>query len=175
MDLRLRLSYQSLRSILLNYGLDVMETQEFREAFLQEHHYTTTVAEHSINVAVIGIILCVLLMKMHVKVDVEMVVHAALCHDLGIMGREGKYKSEFECCMKHPVDSVKVASCLFPEWDEKTLKCIETHMWPARPGRPRSVEGYVITLADKYACVMECTHRSTTYHCRNIVFSYATI
>ena len=173
--MRVELSCYSLRSILLNYGWDVMETREFREAFLQEHHYTTTVAEHSINVAVIGIILCILLIKAHIRVDIEMVVRAALCHDLGIMGREDKYKSEFECCMRHPVDSVKVAHGLFPEWDDKTLQCIETHMWPARPGRPHSIEGYVITLADKYASVMEFTHRATTYHCRNIVFNYATV
>lgn len=175
MDLAYRLSYYSLRSVLLEYGIDIMETPAFRGAFQQEHHFTTTVAEHSINVAVISIILCIFFNQVHIKADMQTVVRAALCHDLGILGREQKYTSEFQCCMQHPVDSVRVAKELFPEWDERTLKCIETHMWPARPGRPRSAEGYIVTLADKYASVMECTHRKTTYHCRNIVLNYARV
>lgn len=170
----LDLSYYNLKQIILTYGLDIMQTPEFQDAFLQEHHYHTTVAEHSINVAVAGVIMCVLLDRLHVSFDLEYVVQASLCHDLGIMGREEKYRSEFECCMRHPLESVEVARRIIPNCSERTLEAIETHMWPARPGCPKSVEGFIVTLADKHAAIMECMHRSTSYHCRHINFRYVT-
>lgn len=171
----LSLSYYNVRNILLKYGLDIMETQEFQEAFQQEHHYNTTVAEHSVNVAVIGIMICLLLSRIHVEMDMRMVVCASLCHDLGIMGRETKYRNEIQCCWQHPLDSVEVAKKILPDADWKTLNCIETHMWPVRPGCPKSMEAFVITLADKGAAVMECAHRGEPYHCRHIVVRYAVI
>ncbi len=160
------LSIGHVRSILLSYGAEVMQSEEFQAAFYQTHHLRTTVAVHSINVAVISIILCLLLSKLHVMMDLQSVVQAALCHDLGILGREQKYHNSFECCQQHPIDSVAVAQKILSQYDDKTLKIIETHMWPARPGRPRSMEGVVVTLADKYAAVMEGTHRA--YRCRHI-------
>lgn len=170
----LNLSYYTLKQVILTYGMDIMATPEFQRAFEQEHHYHTTVAEHSINVAVAGVIMCVLLGRMHIDYDLESVVQAALCHDLGIMGREEKYHSEFECCMRHPVESVEVARRIIPDCSERTLGAIETHMWPARPGCPKTVEGFVVTLADKHAAIMECAHRTTSYHCRHINFRYVT-
>ena len=171
-DLALELSYYNLKQMILTYGMDIMVTPEFQQAFLQEHHYHTTVAEHSINVAVTGLILCILLKYVHVDCDPESVVQAALCHDLGIMGREKKYRSEFECCMRHPLESVEVARRILPDCSDRTLTAIETHMWPARPGCPKSVEGFVVTIADKHAAIMECAHRTTSYHCRHIDFQY---
>lgn len=164
------LSLQNVKNLLFTYGTDVMETPEFQNAFYQIHHVRTTVAVHSINVAVISIVLCLLLAKIHVRTDMRSVVHAALCHDLGIMGRHTKYRSNFQCSQQHPVDSVAVARKILNQYDDKTLKIIETHMWPVRPGRPRSVEGYVVTLADKYAAIMEGTHRA--YHTRHIVLNH---
>ena len=171
----LSLSYYGLRNALLYYGIDIMETSEFQRAFLQEHHFTTTVAEHSINVAVISLMICAVLNKLHVKFSTEAVVQAALCHDLGIIGREDKFRNDFECCFQHPLDSVEVTRELLPDCDEKTLKAIETHMWPVRPGCPKSVEGFIITTADKYAAIMECAHRTSPYHCRHITFRYVTV
>lgn len=164
------LSLHNIKEILFAYGTDVMETPEFQEAFYQIHHVRTTVAVHSINVAIVSIVLCLLLARIHVRTDLRDVVRAALCHDLGIMGRHEKYRNNFQCSQQHPVDSVEVARKILDQYDDKTLKIIETHMWPVRPGRPRSVEGFVVTLADKYAAVMEGTHRA--YHTRHIVLTH---
>lgn len=162
-------SLHNVKDILFMYGADVIETPEFQDAFYQIHHVRTTVAVHSVNVAVISIVLCILLSRIHVRTNMKDVVRAALCHDLGIMGRHQKYRNNFECSQQHPVDSVEVAKKILDGYDDKTLNMIETHMWPVRPGRPRSVEGVIITLADKYAAVMEGTHRA--YHTRHIVLA----
>ena len=102
-------SLHNVKDILFMYGTDVIETPEFQDAFYQIHHVRTTVAVHSINVAVISIVLCILLSRIHVRTDMKDVVRAALCHDLGIMGRHQKYRNNFECSQQHPVDSVEVA------------------------------------------------------------------
>ena len=102
-------SLHNVKDILFMYGTDVIETPEFQDAFYQIHHVRTTVAVHSINVAVISIVLCILLSRIHVRTDMKDVVRAALCHDLGIMGRHHKYRNNFECSQQHPVDSVEVA------------------------------------------------------------------
>lgn len=160
-------SVANVREILFAYGTDVLKSDEFQEAFYQPHHVVTNVAVHSINVAIVSIVICLLLAKIGIQTNMRDMVRAALCHDLGIMGREKKYKNNRECCMQHPVDSVEVAKKILGDYDDKTLGIIETHMWPVRPGRPKSIEGYVITVADKYAAVMERVH--SDYHTRHIV------
>ncbi len=166
------LSLRNVETILFTYGREIMDSEEFQSAFCQIHHMRTTVAEHSINVAVISILLCLVLAKLHCAVDLQAVVQAALCHDLGILGREEKYHSNYQCCRQHPVDSVEVAKRILGDYDDKTLKIIETHMWPARPGRPHSLEGYVVTLADKYAAIREVS--AASYHSRHIAVNPGT-
>lgn len=166
------LSLHNVEGILFTYGREIMDSEEFQSAFCQIHHMRTTVAEHSVNVAVISILLCLVLTKMHRAVDLRAVVQAALCHDLGILGRENKYHSNYQCCQQHPVDSVETARRILREYDDKTLQIIETHMWPARPGRPSSLEGYIVTLADKYAAIREVT--AASYHSRHIAVNPGT-
>lgn len=160
-------SVGNVREILLTYGTDIMKSDEFQEAFYQTHHVVTNVAVHSINVTIVSIVIALLLLKVGVRVNMRDLVRAALCHDLGIMGRNEKYRNNRECCRQHPVDSVEVAKKILNDYDEKTLNCIETHMWPVRPGRPKYTEGYIITVADKYAAVMERVR--SDYHTRHIV------
>ena len=64
-----------------------------------------------------------------------------------------------ECCRLHPLESVRVSKELIPSIDHKTEEIIRCHMWPLNGWMPTSAEGYIITVADKYASVREFLYR----------------
>jgi uncharacterized protein len=102
------------------------------------------------------VLICYALRKLNIKANVPAVVIGALCHDLGILGRDKKYSSSKECSKEHPVDSVKVARELVPGLSDKSADIIERHMWPVGESKvPNSIEGVVVSVADKYSAVKD--------------------
>lgn len=151
-----------MRSLLYEYRGDILGSGEFQRAFGQTHHKCMTVADHSLGVCVICLYICLVLKKIHISVHVRDLTVAALCHDLGIMGRYEKYRSNFECCGRHPVDSLDCIRELIGEEEyndiiENSVRC---HMWPLTPLPPRYREGIILTTADKVSAVMERLGRS---------------
>lgn len=145
----------TIQDTLTLYGKRILQSDIFAEAMAQKHHFRTTVGLHCIHVAVISLILARKMEKTGAKIDEKRLVQACLCHDLGIVGRyEGKFRSTRDCCRRHPQESVQEAKKLLPDMDYKTECIIARHMWPATLFPPNSVEGYLITLADKM-CGME--------------------
>ena len=145
-----------IRKDIKRYGGDVLESEEMKKAFAQPHHKWSTVGEHTIRVALSSVLICYVLKKLHIRVSIPAVVIGALCHDLGIIGREEKYASSKECLKKHPTDSVLIARDIVDELPEKTEEIIERHMWPLGPSRaPNSIEGAVVSVADKYNAVKD--------------------
>ena len=129
-----------------------MDSEEMRRAFRQTHHVVSTVGNHTMRVAGTSLAACYALEKLGIKTDLESVVQGALCHDLGILGREGKYSNNMECCRRHPADSVEVARKLTGSIPQKTADIIERHMWPFGGCKfPNSLEGVVVSVADKAA------------------------
>ncbi len=138
------------------YGDAVLDSDEMRAAFDQQHHKWSTVGEHTIRVALTSVLICYVLRKLHIKVSIPAVVIGSLCHDLGIIGRSEKYANNRECLIGHPKDSVEIARELVDELPEKTEAIIERHMWPIGPAkRPNSIEGAVVSVADKYASIKD--------------------
>ena len=135
------------------YGADVLASPQFQTARTQIHHHTSTVAAHSMKVAMVSVAICSFLGKMHVKTDRRDVVLGALCHDFGILGRYDKFRNSRECCHQHPIDSVEEAMKVVPDLDEKTRKIIRYHMFPMTIHPPVSLEGVVVSVADKVASV----------------------
>ena len=89
----------------------------------------------------------------------------SLCHDLGILGRNEKFSSEKECSIEHPKESVAVARELIDVLPEKTEDIIERHMWPAGQSKaPNSIEGAVVSVADKYNAVKDIIKGSEVNH-----------
>ncbi|MCR4903572.1 MAG: HD domain-containing protein [Butyrivibrio sp.] len=144
-----------IKAVLVLYGKEVLKSEEFANAFKQTHHACSTVADHSLGVAVIAIAISMFLIHIHVKIELRYVVIAALCHDLGIIGRYEKYKNNIECCKRHPVDSVDVYRKIFGESNERIEDSIRNHMWPLTPVPPRYIEGVILTIADKVSATME--------------------
>ena len=138
------------------YGSRILESDEMQAAFDQTHHQWATVGEHTLRVTATSVMICYALKKLNIKANVPAVVIGALCHDLGILGRDKKFSSAKECSKEHPVESVKVAKELVPDLSEQSADIIERHMWPAGESKaPNSIEGVVVSVADKYSAVKD--------------------
>ena len=147
---------ERIKGDLMLYGSDVLKSEEMKKAFEQTHHQWTTVGEHTFRVAFSSVMICYALRKLNIKVSIPAVVIGALCHDLGILGRNEKFSSAKECSREHPKDSVEVARGLVSEMPEKAEDIIERHMWPAGDSEvPNSIEGVVVSVADKYSAVKD--------------------
>jgi 5'-deoxynucleotidase YfbR-like HD superfamily hydrolase len=137
------------------YGNQIMESPEFEQAMNQRHHKRSSVGMHTLRVVSASIWVCYILKKIHVQTDSESVVHGALCHDLGILGRDDKFESDKECYREHPMESVEVAERLLPELNETTKDIIRTHMWPVTPEVPTCKEAFIVSMADKVVAVRD--------------------
>ncbi len=145
------------------YGESILESDEMQQAYEQTHHRISTVGEHTMRVALSSVMICFALKKLHIKVNVPAVVIGSLCHDLGILGRSHKYADNRECSREHPKDSVAVARELVDDLPEKTEDIIERHMWPAGGSKaPNSLEGAIVSVADKYSAVKDIVKGSET-------------
>ena len=139
-----------------SFGGDILSSDELKEAYEQTHHMWSTVGEHTLRVTASSVMTCYALRKLGIKANIPAVVIGSLCHDLGILKRDEKYESKKECYREHPADSVKVAKELVPDLTEHSADIIERHMWPGGSSKlPNSVEGMIVSVADKYAAVKD--------------------
>ena len=146
---------ERIRNDLERYGGEVLESEEMKQAFDQTHHKVSTLGEHTMRVAMSSVMICYALRKLGVKVNIPVVVLGALCHDLGMLGRE-KYASARESSREHPKESVTVAKELVEDLPEEAESVIERHMWPIGEAEvPDSLEGAIVSVADKYNAVKD--------------------
>ena len=153
---------KALRDV-YHYGEDIVCTDIFKEAMMQTHHKKTTVGDHSTSVAVIALRMCRRLNYKVLRLDERRVVLAALTHDLGIVGRDEKYSGKFQTYVRHPKDSAKIAMTLLPDMNKKFYRTISRHMFPLTILPPSSVEGVIISVADKWAAIKDITSSREVY------------
>ena len=142
---------------IMKYGRDVINSAVFQRGFQQRHHVKMTVADHSMDVTIIALRLSRALQRLHIRIDEKTIVEGALCHDLGILGRDEKFKNGRDMCRMHPILSVDETKKLIPDMDEKLEGVVRRHMWPATAITmpPNSREGLIVMLADKYSATRE--------------------
>ncbi len=137
-------------------GADVLSSEEFKQAFHQQHHFRGNVGSHMINTAYYSYYLCKLLNKVGIETKTDELIISCLCHDLGIVGnRHHKYVTGPECLMSHPVDSIPIAHRLTGSLTPEQEDTIRSHMWPLASTRPHSKEGFILTIIDKYCSLLE--------------------
>ena len=147
------------------FGKEILNSDELKKAYQQTHHTWSTVGEHTLRVAAASVMICYALRKVHIRTDLSAVVKGSLCHDLGILGRNEKYASKRECSRQHPLDSVEVARKLVKDLPEKSADIIERHMWPGGHSKaPNSLEGVIVSAADKYAAIKDLVQGSELRH-----------
>lgn len=146
---------ERIRSDLELYGADVLQSDEMKQAYDQTHHKWSTLGEHTMRVAMSSVMICYALRKLHIKVNVPLVVIGALCHDLGMLDR-GRFSSMKESNLEHPKESVSVAKDILKDLPEEAESIIERHMWPIGESEaPDSLEGAIVSVADKYNAVKD--------------------
>ena len=67
------------------------------------------------------------------------------------------------CCWRHPVESVDVANLILEDLTEKEADSISNHMWPLAGNRPGSLEGMILTVADKYSSMLDAVKPKMSY------------
>ena len=139
------------RREILKEGQKVFATETFRKGLTQTHHRGTTVANHTLEVTDWALRIADALERKGISIDREEVLISALCHDLGIIGRDEKFSNTLQCWLQHPKDSVALAEELYPGLSSHTKRVIGRHMWPATPMFPTSREGWILDLADTIA------------------------
>ena len=135
-------------------GEDVLKSNIFRSIMKQKHH-NGTVGAHSIGVAEDSVKIADALEKIGLHPDRDVLVHASLCHDLGMLDRYTKYRSNLETWIRHPREGLKNTKENFPEITQKEEDCIRHHMWPLALVPPHTLEGMIICIADKKSAMRE--------------------
>ncbi len=131
------------------YGSDILKSEAFRKAGKEQHHVYGTVSQHTLSVCATSIRIARLCNKAGIQVNEKDLVEAALCHDLGMIGREEKYKDSKEAWKQHPKDSLEVARELVPDLSPNAESMILSHMWPVGGPTPTSKEAFILGIADK--------------------------
>lgn len=134
-------------SLIEIHGEDVISSKIFQRVAWQRHHIFSTVGYHSVHVAMIMVILSRLF-----KMDLRDIIRASLWHDVGIYDRESFRKVSMG--YEHPKRSLKLADSL-DALDETERDMIAHHMWPMCKEMPETLEGVLITIADKWCAVTE--------------------
>ena len=150
-------------SDILRYGKDILKSDVFRQAAGQKHHHYGTVLEHTINVCVVSLRLACQLENRGIAVCKKDLVHAGLCHDLGLVDRDNKYKTRIEAWKNHPQESAKIARELVPDMTPEAEDMILSHMWPIAGPPPGNNEGMLLCMADKYSSMSEWKKWLTDY------------
>ena len=140
---------------IIRYGKEILLSDIFRKTAVQRHHVQSTVMEHTMNVCIIAVKLCRDQMRKGVLLNEKDLVQAALCHDLGMVGRENKYKNALETCKRHPIDSAEIAKEIVPDLSPNAEQMIRSHMWPLSSIAPQSREGRLLCKADKFASMAD--------------------
>ena len=140
---------------ILEYGRDILSSEVFRQAAYETHHLHGNVSDHTINVCVVSLRLSNQLISRGISVCKKDLVQAALCHDLGMISRESKYKDRIDAWKSHPKESARIARELIPDLSAKAEEMILSHMWPVAGSPPRSNEGMLLCMADKYASMAD--------------------
>lgn len=112
-------------------------------------HHKMNRQQHSFNVSWYGFRLARLL-----RLDAVAAARSGLLHDLFYYNfRDGAY-SKNEHIYAHPQQALANARKLVP-LSPKEEDIILNHMWPMCPQRPHYKETYLVSLIDKYCCLLE--------------------
>ena len=134
--------------IIEEYGKDILSSIEFQRIVGQRHHIFSTVGYHSVHVAQKMLFLSRLF-----RMNERDAVRGSLWHDVGIYDR-ASFKGTSGTTSEHPIRSLKAAESS-GTLDDTQSDMIAHHMWPVTHGLPKTREGFMITLADKWCAITE--------------------
>lgn len=137
---------------------------------LYRQHYDTNCFDHCYNVAFYSYLICKKL-----NLDYISVSRAGMLHDLFLYDwRKKQPEHKRFHGFRHPRIALNNASKLF-DLNEKEKDIILKHMWPITIIPQKYIEGYIITLTDKYCALEESYNHYFNYFKKRKLFRYAYI
>ena len=122
----------------------VLEMKNYKQ------HYDTSCYDHCIEVAYWSYRFC----KKH-NLDYVAAARAGILHDLFLYNwRHSKKMLNGWHAFEHPKIALKNALAI-SNLTQKEQDIILKHMWPVTPIPPKSIEGFILTFADKYSASIE--------------------
>ncbi|MBQ1917163.1 MAG: hypothetical protein II177_06760 [Lachnospiraceae bacterium] len=134
--------------IIEEYGRDIIGSNDFRRIVGQRHHIFSTVGYHSVHVAQ-----KMLFLSRFFHMNERDIVRASLWHDVGIFDRKS-FRGTSGTAHEHPLRSLKAAE-ESGTLNDTQADMIANHMWPVTAEMPKTREGILITIADKWCAVTE--------------------
>ncbi len=152
------LKFKSGKNLILLYGKDILESQNFNKSrtFIQHGNYSVRL--HSINVAKTSLIISHLI---PIRFSEKELVRGALLHDYFLYDWHKKKVGVREIGRfyeMHGFTHPKVAARNAKKDFHTTAienEIIKKHMWPLTLKPPACREAWVVTMADKYCSLCE--------------------
>lgn len=126
----------------------LLQSPEF-SALADFRHHKMTRQQHSFNVSWYGFRLARLF-----RLDAAAAARSGLLHDLFYYNFREAHCSKNQHIYQHPQQALVNARQL-TELSPKEEDIILNHMWPMCPRRPQYKETYLVSLIDKYCCLLE--------------------
>lgn len=141
-------------------GGDIISSERFAKAYDVPHHSKSgNIALHSLETAGYALMIARWLERHGVSVNVRDAVRAGLLHDIGMTEDEVFLSPSRKKARSHPREGVRIAREEF-EANETQAEAIRHHMFPVFATPPRTIEGWVVTAADKCCSVHEVSRSS---------------
>lgn len=121
----------------------VLDMKNFRQ------HCDTSTFEHSYKVTYISYKICKKL-----NLDYKSVARAGMLHDFYLYDWRIKSSWHKWHAFKHG-RFASINACKIFDLSNKEIDMIKKHMWPVTPIPPKSIEGFILTFADKYSASIE--------------------
>lgn len=133
---------------------DILEHPVVQEMKKYPHHCGTNCYQHCVNVAYYNYQICKVF-----GLDARSAARAGMIHDLFLYDwhTHAKETGNHFHGLTHPKVALKNADKYF-KLSKTERDIILNHMWPVTPLPPKTKEGFVTTLTDKYCGLCEFTH-----------------
>ena len=131
-------------------------------------HFDTLCYEHCYIASYYCYIIC---KKLHL--DYKSATRAAMLHDLFLYDWRDKNSHQRFHAFHHGKTACQNACKIF-ELNQKEKDMITRHMWPVTLSFPNSIEGFILTLVDKYCAIYESWNaiKILTYSKKSFRYAY---
>ena len=139
----------------MELGGDIVVSWRFAKARRVPHHSKSgNIALHSLETAGYALLIARWLNQHGVSVNERDAVRASLLHDIGMTEDEVFLSPSRVKAHAHPREGARIAREEYGA-SEVQWRAVASHMWPVSGALPRTVEGWVVTAADKCCSIHE--------------------
>ncbi len=135
-------------------GMGILDSERFRAAWDIPHHPGTSVAQHSLHVAMESCRIAEWLNHHGTHVNVEETIRCALLHDIGMTENSIFSSPAWKKAYTHPNRGARVAEQEY-HLTPVQADAIRRHMWPVCVIPPFHIMGWIVTTADKISSIKD--------------------